>query len=105
MEPDEAAAVLDATLRDLGLDPLDRMAAVLSVARALGEQTIGDDGAAREVAPIVWALFAAEPLTADWPPAFVRLAMAADAVEDLPWLEGSMPEFMAAARAFVGSTD
>ena len=81
------------------------MTAVLSVAGELAEQAIGDEGAAREVAPILWRLFAAEPMTVDWPPAFHRLAMAADAVEDIPWLDSSMPRFMEAARSFLTSRE
>jgi hypothetical protein len=104
-EPDEVEAVLNATLHDLGLDPLDRTTAILSVAAELARHAIGDEGAASEVAPILWRLFAHEPMESEWPPAFVRLAYAADAVEDLPWLEGRMPAFMAAAREFVAPAD
>jgi hypothetical protein len=104
-EPDEVEVVLDATLSDLGLDPLDRLTAILSVAEELAQRVIGDEGAATEVAPILWRLFAREPMGSELPPAFVRLAYAADAVEDLPWLDESLPAFLAAARDFVASPD
>lgn len=92
--------MLDATLRDLGLEPLDQLRAVLAVARDLARRAIGDEGVASEVAPVIWRLYARQPLTTEWPPAFVRLALAADAVEDLPDSWNSMPEFMAAAEEF-----
>jgi len=104
-DADEVDGVLKGALRDLGLEPLDRRAAVLLIARYLATRAIDDFGAAAEVAPILWRLYASEPMNVDWPPEFGRLAVAADRVVDLPELDGSMPEFMAAARAFVVSPD
>jgi hypothetical protein len=102
-EADEVERFLDATLHDLGLVPLQRRDAVLAVASRLARRALADEASAEEVAPALWQLFAREPMTAEWPGTFVRLAYAADAVEDLPDSSESMPEFMAAAREFLAA--
>jgi hypothetical protein len=101
----EVEVVLKGTLRDLGLEALDSRAAVLLIAKDLATRAIGDSSAAAEAAPVLWRLFVREPMRTDWPRAFVRLAVAADYLEDLPELETSLPEFMAAAREFVARAD
>jgi len=98
-DPREVEEILDATLRDLGLPPLDETGAVLVVARDLARRAIGDEGMATDVAPLIWRLYVRR-IGTELPPAFVRLAYAADAVEDLPELPSSMPDFMQAAKAF-----
>ncbi len=94
--------MLVATLRDLGLVPLERREAVLAVARRLAHEGAIDEASAVAVAPTLWRLFSREPMNVeDWPHSFVRLAYAADAVEDLPDWSGSLPEFLVAAREFL----
>jgi hypothetical protein len=102
-EPHEVQRVLNATLRELGLAPQERREAILTVAARLAGEGLADRAHAETVAPILWRLYAGEPMTQDWPPSFVRLANAADGVEDLPWWEGSIPEFMEAAREFLAT--
>ncbi|MBA2720453.1 MAG: hypothetical protein H0U52_14615 [Chloroflexi bacterium] len=100
-EADDVERVLRATLRDLGLVPLERREAVLAVARRLAHEGAIDEASAETVAPTLWRLFAREPMSVEWPDTFVRLAYAADAVEDLPDWSGSLPEFLEAAREFL----
>jgi hypothetical protein len=102
----EVENVLAATLRDFGREPLDHRAAALLVARDLAASVVADDRRAAEIAPAIWRLYADVGLSAiDWPEPFVRLAHAADSVVDLPWWEGSMPNFLASAQAFLDSDD
>jgi hypothetical protein len=102
-EPDEVEAVLNATLSDLGLDRLTRQEAVLAVGEQLARRAIADEAAAAEVAPIIWHLYAREPMATEWPLAFERLAYAADLLEDLPDAISAMPDFMSAARDFIAA--
>lgn len=101
-EPREVIVTLHATLRDLELAPQSEVEAGILLAADLARRGMADEASARDVAPLIWRLYGPCP-DYPWPDTFVQLALAADAVEDLPWWDEAMPWFMKAARDFLAA--